>query len=62
MTHLTDDRLVDIALGSPSDSRETEHLTECAECAGILAGVTDTVSLTRDLDSSVLVAPPARVW
>ncbi|KAB7743885.1 hypothetical protein GA707_10375 [Nostocoides sp. F2B08] len=62
MTHLTDDRLVDIALGSPSDASETQHLIDCAECAAVLGGVTDTVSLTRTLDSSVLVAPPARVW
>lgn len=62
MTHLTDDRLVDIALGSSADATETEHLTGCSECAAALDGVTDTVTLTRSLDSSVLVAPPVRVW
>ena len=62
MNHLTDDRLVDIALGSPSDAEEAEHLNRCQECSAVLAGVTDTMSSTRALDTSVLVAPPARVW
>ena len=62
MNHLADDRVVDIALGSPTDATEAEHLSTCSECGAVLDGVTDTVALTRGLDSSVLVAPPARVW
>jgi hypothetical protein len=62
MTHLTDERLVDLALGLPADESESEHLTTCPTCAAVYAGVADTVSLTRTIDSTVLVAPPARVW
>ncbi|MGA8045148.1 MAG: anti-sigma factor [Dermatophilaceae bacterium] len=62
MTHMTDDRLVDIALGSAADATETAHLSGCAECTAVLDGVTDTISLTQSTDSTVLVAPPARVW
>lgn len=62
MTHLTDDRLVDIALGSPGDVLETEHLSTCADCAAVRDGVADTISLTRAGESAELVDPPDRVW
>jgi hypothetical protein len=62
MTHLDDERIVDIALGEPALAGERAHLDGCPECTATLEGVADTLSFARTLDSSVLVAPPARVW
>ena len=60
--HLTDDRIVDVALGADVQSAERGHLATCADCRSAVDGFTDTVALTRSLDSDLLVAPPDRVW
>ena len=62
MTHIDDERLVDLALGAPAEPVEGEHLALCATCTGALGSLTETIMLTRSAGRTALVEPPSRVW
>lgn len=62
MTHLDDERIVDLALGAPAAATENAHIKGCGTCAATFESIGDTITLTRTSDESVLVDPPARVW
>lgn len=62
MTHVDDDRLVDLALGELADPREDAHLSGCRACGATLEALHHTLALTRSGGRADLVDPPARVW
>ena len=62
MTHLDDERIVDLALGAPAEAAEHTHITLCATCAATFDSIGDTITLTRTIDEGVLVEPPPSVW
>lgn len=62
MTHLDDERIVDLALGAPAETREDAHITGCSTCAATLESLHETIALTRSGEPIVLVDPPPTVW
>lgn len=62
MSHMSEDRLVDLALGASPDVTEHDHLTSCVPCTNTHSGLLDTVSVTRRAGPELLVSPPPRVW
>lgn len=62
MTHLDDDRIVDLALGAPAGAGEDAHVATCDACGASLRSLRQTVALTRHSQDVVLVEPPPRVW
>lgn len=62
MSHISDDRLSDLALGAPAEAAEHDHLAGCADCTGAHTALLHTVSVVRGAGPDVLVAPPPRVW
>ena len=63
MTHIDDDRVVDLALGEPAVPAEVAHLDACSACRAGVSSLEETLALTRSgAGGVVLVEPPARVW
>lgn len=62
MSHVSEDRLVDLALGAAPDTAEHDHLVGCLTCTAAHSALVDTVSATRRSGRELLVAPPPRVW
>ena len=62
MTHISDDRLVDLALDAQADQGERDHLSGCADCTRTRAALLQTIAATRGAGTDLLVSPPPRVW
>ena len=62
MTHLDDDRIVDLALGEPSEPGEQAHLLTCRTCTATREAFETTLVRTRSAGQVVLQDPPPRVW
>src|SRR5690606_11710925 len=62
MSHVSEDRLVDLALGAQADSAERDHLGTCPTCTATHSDLLDTVSVTRRAGPGLLVAPPPHLW
>ncbi len=62
MNHITDELLVDLALGEPADPTWAGHLGECPECRDRLESLRRTVDATVGSAGVELVAPPPTVW
>lgn len=60
--HITEERLVDLALGETASSGEGQHLQVCADCASLLDSLRRTMDVTRDSAQVDLITPPAEVW
>jgi len=62
MNHLSEDRLVDLALGDVPTPDEQDHLQSCRHCTSSYAELQSTASAVRRAAPQALVTPPARVW
>ncbi len=62
MTHVTDERIVDLALGEPAEAPEDAHIGGCPACSASLQSLHETIALTRGSGDVVLVDPPPTVW
>lgn len=60
--HITEERLVDLALGETASSGEGQHLQACADCGSVLDSLHRTMDVTRDASRIDLITPPAEVW
>lgn len=62
MTHISDDRLVDLALDAPANAVERDHLSGCADCTRTRVALLETIAAARSAGADLLVSPPPRVW
>lgn len=62
MTHIADERLVDLALGEPGDPGELEHLADCEACGESRSALVETISVTRRSSRVLLLDPPTHTW
>lgn len=60
--HITEERLVDLALGEAASSGEGQHLQACADCGSVLDSLHRTMDVTRDASRIDLITPPDEVW
>ena len=60
--HITEERLVDLALGETASSGEGQHLQACADCGSVLDSLHRTMDVTRDSSRIDLITPPDEVW
>ena len=62
MSHVAEERLVDLALGQVPHEDEQDHLAGCAPCTAAHSGLVETVSVVRRAGPEPLSSPPPRVW
>lgn len=60
--HITEERLVDLALGEAASTGESQHLQACADCRPLLDSLHRTMDVTRDSSRIDLITPPDEVW
>ncbi|WEV77138.1 anti-sigma factor [Janibacter cremeus] len=60
--HLTEERLVDLALGEAASTGESQHLRACTDCGPLLDSLHRTMDVTRESSGIDLITPPDEVW
>lgn len=60
--HLTQDRLIDLALDEVAEPAERAHMDSCAQCLAEIEEWRRTALTAQTAGDGELVAPPAAVW
>lgn len=60
--HLSEDRLIDLALGESASPQESQHVDDCDQCREGLESYVHTVAVTREAATTTLTPPPSTTW